>query len=430
MGWPTGLSVHTEGHAITGLRSNLDGRSVVSALRMADVSSLSAPGVLLVTPWYGGTSNGVALVVECVAQSLHEAGVSVVVLEMVGDGWFPQIRRGASGEEVLSVCVRDLETAHTVRRRLAARVRGAMAACAIRWLIHRRALRIAHFHYCFPEYDVVRRIVQRARLPIIATFHGSDLGVNLDDPRARSATERLLRAATVVTTVSDSLRGRLVEMFPFTAPIARTVHNAVPVGFLRSAGTRNSPQDIDVLFAGNLITRKGVDVLLRALAAMREQGLALQAMIVGHGTERASLELLAAELGLTDAVRFVGRQERDVLVTLFQRARVAVVPSRAEPFGLVLVEAMVCGAAVVASDVGGIPEIAAKTGGVALVPPEDPAELARAIALLLNDPARRDRVAREAQSRALRAFAPSTMCNAYASAYRSALDMDDTHTPG
>lgn len=393
---------------------------------MADASRPSAPGVLLVTPWYGGTSNGVAVVVESLAQSLHQAEVPVLVVELVGDGWLPQIRRGTAGEEILSTCVRNPGAARSLARRLAAHMRGAIAAVVIRRMIRRRRLRVAHFHYFFPEHDVVRRIVQRARLPIVATFHGNDLGVNMDDPPARSATERLLRAAAAVTTVSDALGRRLVEIFPFAASVKRTVHNAIPAGFLYSAGMRDAPlRDIDVLFAGNLIPRKGVDILLHALRIVRERRPALRAAIAGHGTEQQSLESLATELALTDAVRFTGRQERHALVRLFQRARVAVVPSRAEPFGLVVVEAMVCGAAVVASNVGGIPEIALETGGIALVPPEDPVELARAIASLLDEPALRDRVADEARSRALAAFAPSTIRDAYASVYRSALGMDD-----
>lgn len=401
---------------------------------MADESPAGVPGVLLVTQWYGGTSNGVALVVESLAQSLRRAGIPVVVLELVGDGWRPRTRRGTAEEEILSLCIRDPGAAGALPRRIAAHARTAIAGVAMRRAIRRRALGVAHFHYGFVEYDVVRRIVERAHLPIVATFHGNDLGANMDDPPTRAAIERLVRAASVVTTVSDALGRRLIELFPFAASIARTIHNAVPAGFLHAVDARRSDRDpardIDVLFAGNLIPRKGVDVLLRALALARERRPTLNAVIAGHGTERAALESLAAQLALTDVVRFVGQQERDALVALFRRARVAAVPSRAEPFGLVLVEAMVCGAAVVASDVGGIPEIAAQTGGVTLVPPEDPAALASAIVALLDDPERRDRTAADARTRAVADFSPGTIRASYERAYRAAVGMDGARTPG
>ena len=401
---------------------------------VADGVDAATPGVLLVTLWYGGTSNGVALVVESLAQSLHHAGVPVVVLELVGDGWLPRTRPGTAGEEILSVCIRDPGTATTLPRRIAAHARAAIADFVVRRAVRRRALGVAHFHYGFAEYDVVRRIVQRAHLPIVATFHGNDLGINTDDPPTRGAIERLVRAASVATTVSDALGRRLVEIFPFAAPIARTIHNAVPAGFLHAVDAQrsdaDSARDIDVLFAGNLIPRKGVDVLLRALAIVRERRPTLSAVIAGHGTESAALESLAAQLALTDAVRFVGRQERDALVALFRRARVAAVPSRAEPFGLVVVEAMVCGTAVVASEVGGIPEIAAQTGGVMLVPPDDPAALAHAIVTLLDDPVRRETSATTARANARRAFGPETIRDHYIDAYRVAVGMDGTMTPG
>lgn len=401
---------------------------------VADGPDAAVAGVLLVTLWYGGTSNGVALVVESLAQSLHRAGVPVVVLELASDGLLPRTRRGTAGEEILSVCIRDPDAAATLPRRLAARVRTAIADVVVRRAVRRRTLGVAHFHYGFAEYDVVRRIVQRAHLPIVATFHGNDLGVNTDDPPTRGAIERLVRAASVVTTVSDALGRRLVEIFPFAVPIARTIHNAVPAGFLHAVDAQrldpSAARDIDVLFAGNLIPRKGVDVLLRALAIVRDRWPTLRAVIAGHGTERTELESLTAQLALTEAVCFVGRQERDALVALFGRARIAAVPSRAEPFGLVVVEAMVCGAAVIASEVGGIPEIAAQTGGVTLVPPDDPAALADAIVTLLDDPLRRETSATAARANARLTFAPETIRDEYIDAYRVAVGMDATMTPG
>jgi len=414
--------LHTQGHPSCVLANSVNDRSVES--------DRAEPGVLLVSTWYGGPNNGVGLVVESLAQSLHRAGTAVAVLELLGDGWRPRIRRGTAGEEILSVCFRDPGSTRSTVRRLVAHARLIVAARAVRRLVRRRALRVAHFHYSFAEYDLVRAIVTRLGLSIVATFHGNDLGVNMDDSPTRAATERLLRAAAVATTVSASLGRRLVELFPFVTPIARTIHNAIPQAFLTAMGRGASPKrDIDVLFAGNLIPRKGVDVLLAALPRACDRRSELRVVVAGDGPERTALESLAASLGLRDVVRFVGQQDREAVVGLFQRARVAVVPSRAEPFGLVVVEAMAAGARVVASDVGGIPEIAAETGGALLVPPDDPEALARAIVQALGDPAG-DAVAAAASERALTAFSPDVIRAEYDEVYRVAAGMDCAHTLG
>lgn len=414
--------MHTQGQPACTGQIRLNDRSVEE--------SRSELGALLISSWYGGSNNGVALVVESLAQSLVRSGTPVAVLEVVGDGWRPRMSRGTAGEEILTVCIRDPGAATSPIRKVAARLRALIAARAIRALVRRRGLRVAHFHYSFAEYDVVRPIVVRLALPIVTTFHGNDLGVNMADPPTRAATERLLRAAAVATTVSASLGRRLIELFPFVSPRARVVHNAIPQAFLDALQASPSPRrDVDVLFAGNLIPRKGVDVLLRALPDVRNRHPSLRVVIAGDGTERGSLETLSASLGLTDTVSFVGQQRREEIGRLFQRARVVVVPSRAEPFGLVVVEAMAAGAHVVASDVGGIPEIAAATGGVLLVAPDDPAALARALVTALDDPNGAS-IAAEASARARATFSPEAVCADYLDAYRAALGMDCALTRG
>src|SRR5690348_16536145 len=80
--WIRALPLHTQGQP-SGVEANgLNDRSVVD--------SRTAPGALLITTWYGGPNNGVGLVVESLAQSLHQAGASVAVLELLGDGWLPR----------------------------------------------------------------------------------------------------------------------------------------------------------------------------------------------------------------------------------------------------------------------------------------------------------------------------------------------------
>jgi glycosyltransferase involved in cell wall biosynthesis len=136
------------------------------------------------------------------------------------------------------------------------------------------------------------------------------------------------------------------------------------------------PQAIatDLVFVGELRVLKGVDVLLDALAQLAREGRALSATIVGDGPDAAAFRAQAERLGLT-AVRFAGAMPARAAFAL---GRCLVVPSRAESLPYIVLEAAAAGVPLIASNVGGIPEIFGSQSG-RLVPPADAAALARAL---------------------------------------------------
>lgn len=380
------------------------------------------PPTLVVTAWYGDPSNGVAMVAESVVHSIRAAGGRAAVLRVVGDGWLPRARKGPSGETILTVCIRDPKAAKSRWRRAVARIRLAVVATAVRRIVRHERLRIAHFHFAFPEYGPLVDVVRRVGLVPVATFHGSDLVVNMGDPRTRAATEHLLRMSGAATAVSNAQRLRLEHYFPFVARRATTVYNAVPERFLQLALTAPArDRDIDVLFVGNLVHRKGVDVLLRALSRVLARRSMTRLTIAGDGVERAALEKLASELGVASRVEFLGRRTSEELVELYSRARVLAVPSRHEAFGLVVVEASACGAAVVGTKVGGIPEIISPGETGMLVAPNDPDALATALLAVLDDERYRNAIAMAGRRRALARFTPDAILREYAAVFRRAL---------
>jgi len=374
----------------------------------------------MVTPWYGGSGGGVAVMTETLVHSLQEAGVRCVVAELVGDGWWPHTRLGAHGELIVSLCIRQPDPRRSRTRGALAGFRTELAQRTVRHLVRAHGLRTAHFHYVMPAYSILERICRESRLVTLATFHGSDVSA-LVEPDARSTAAQLLRSCAAVTTVSAALRRRLSGSFPYAASTAQVIHNSYSTEFADIAqSVRATRRDIEVLFVGNLNASKGVDVLLGAIAVLRHRGTEVHAMIAGDGPDRRDLESLARGLDLGSLVTFVGRQDRAVLPSLFSRTRLLVVPSRAEGFGLVILEGQLCGAAVIASDVGGIPEVLRHGRTGLLFRPEDPVSLADAIALLQASPALRDNLAAAGRARALREFSPGRMANKYASLYREA----------
>jgi len=161
---------------------------------------------------------------------------------------------------------------------------------------------------------------------------------------------------------------------------------------------------------------KGIDVLLRALSLLQAPRPSLD--LVGIGWEENRLRELARRLSLGDRVRFRGQLDRDELAGCLVGATVFVLPSRSENFPLAILEAMHAGVAVVTTRVGGIPE-AVRNGLEALVvPPEDPAALAEALARALNDRALRQRLTAAAAVRA-KSFTWERAASEYESLYTS-----------
>jgi len=140
------------------------------------------------------------------------------------------------------------------------------------------------------------------------------------------------------------------------------------------------------VFVGRLVKAKGVDVLLRAFARLHARLPYASLDVVGDGVERAPLEAMSHSLGLAKVVRFHGAQLRVQAEMIASKAWVQVVPSLwAEPFGLVAIEAMMRGAAVVASASGGLAEIVRNEATGLLVPPGEVTALANALHRVLSD---------------------------------------------
>jgi glycosyltransferase involved in cell wall biosynthesis len=167
---------------------------------------------------------------------------------------------------------------------------------------------------------------------------------------------------------------------------------------------------------GRLDRLKGVDLQVAAWTQVRRELPDAILLVVGEGPERASLEHAAA--ALAGAVRFLGFRED--IDRLLWAADVAVLSSRQEALSLAAVEAMAAGLPVVATDVGGSPEVVRDGVTGLIVPPEDPASLARALITLLGDPPLRARLAERADQAATELDLP-TFAARLEAAYRAVL---------
>ena len=190
----------------------------------------------------------------------------------------------------------------------------------------------------------------------------------------------------------------------------------VPQGVCPLSGERD-PEPGTVLFIGRLDPEKGVDVLLRAAGEVLGSLPEAKFLIAGTGKLEESLKQQARGLG--DAVEFLGYVADPG--PLYRRAAVVVVPSLYEPFGLVALEGMVCGRAVVVSRTGGLAEIVSDGNDGLLVPPGDAHALARAVSRLLNDGALQASLGEAGRRTCVERFTWDAVAKGYLAGYREVL---------
>jgi glycogen(starch) synthase len=191
---------------------------------------------------------------------------------------------------------------------------------------------------------------KRADARLFVTEHATFLDRMLDEPDGRAAYAEVLAAAEAFFVVGDLLRRQLADAFPRHADKLRALPNPIDFDVPRPAPVTALRR---WLFVGGLIERKGVRWLLEAFAICRGDDPALTLTLVGDGELRPELEERTAQLGLADAVTFLGAVPPDVALRLMREHDVLVHPSRYETFGVTVVEAVAAGLPVIVTRCGG-----------------------------------------------------------------------------
>ena len=235
-----------------------------------------------------------------------------------------------------------------------------------------------------------------------------------------------VRWADAITCCSDAVRQFVLARMNGQAPKFSTIHNGVDLEtFNRPRAT--SRAELNLREGGFVIgtvsrldePKKGLAVMLRALAnlAGRDGLPSWQWLLVGDGPARDRLRSLASELGLPGQVLFAGM--RDDVASVLPMMDIFVCPSLYEGFGIAIVEAMAAGRPVVASAVGGIPEIVVHEDTGFLVPPGDAAALAGALATLLTHPGQARAMGARGQARVRERFSIETAVQQHQQLYES-----------
>jgi len=220
------------------------------------------------------------------------------------------------------------------------------------------------------------------------------------------------KSISKVIAVSEFVRMETASVFPFSPNQIVTVYNGVEptnsekgsIPDIRST-LKISKNSFIIMAAAWLNEIKGIHILIESLPKVMEAGVDnVETIIVGEGPEKPRLEELARSLGIVEKVHFLGW--RDDVPALIKQSDIIVVPSICkEAFPYFVLEAMVAGKPIVASNMGGIPElIGGEPAAGMLVPPGDPKHLAESIMRLIKDSQKRQSISLEAQRKTLNQF--------------------------
>ena len=226
------------------------------------------------------------------------------------------------------------------------------------------------------------------------------------------------RIASISTTTRDSLvhdyhiPGDKIEVIP----VGVDRETFKPLALERIGGS--------LLFVGRLCPRKGLDHLIEAVGIVKREFPGIKLYVVGEGSLRCELERQVVLSGLDSNVFFLGRVSDDELVKWYNMVEVFVLPALFEGFGIVCLEAMACGTPVITTRVPGVVDIISDKPPNRLVPPEDPASLARAILEFFNQRKSRGPAGEHSREDDLERFDWSSICGSFMELYRTVLEND------
>jgi len=249
---------------------------------------------------------------------------------------------------------------------------------------------VINIHYPGPHSFFISRFIRQSKrsIRLVLSFHGSDVtGIGLLSSFSRYRWRQILKSNAIVVACSEDLGIRLDSLFGNTVD-RHIIYNGIDVdSFVDSASTGVTFTHRIILSVGKFVHLKGQDVLIEAFASIAHLYNDVKLVFVGASGESLPALQSMAKLKLgDDRVEFLTEVPHMDIATQYKSASMFVLPSRQEAFGIVLLEAAAFGLPVVASSVGGIPELLNSSDVGLLVDSDDPSGLAACIQKLLDNP--------------------------------------------
>lgn len=266
---------------------------------------------------------------------------------------------------------------------------------ALRQAVRRFSPDVLHVQCFGPNGVYATTLSLLTGVPLVVTLQGETM---MDDHDAFGVSSTLraglragLRRAAAVTGCSQHTLDDAVARFGLAPGAGEVVFNGVDLDLAPAPTTTTHPGRY-VAALGRLVHNKGFDLLVRAFALVAQRHPDVTLRIGGSGPAESELRRIVAELGLDGRVELLGRLTREEVAAVMAGADVFVMPSRLEPFGIVILEAWRAGTPVIATTVGGPPEFVQEDVTGLLADPVDTDLLAEKLDRLLSDAALRDRL--------------------------------------
>lgn len=289
----------------------------------------------------------------------------------------------------------------------------AEAGVLVRWMLRHEVSHV-HVHFANPAATVALIAASSGLVTYSLSVHGPDEFYNIN----QDLIPEKVRNAVFARCISFYCRSQLQRVSPYADwdkfPIVRCGVD------LSKFSLRTDPANAvpEILCVGRLVPAKGQHLLLKACHALREQGVKFHVTLVGGGPDRESLERLAHQLGLQDAVTFTGPVGQDAIHAHYDKADIFALPSFAEGLPVVLMEAMAKGIPCVTTSITGIPELVRDGETGLLAPASDWEGLADAIRRLIEDAPLRKRLGTAAREIVVREYDVFKNCASMAEAFR------------
>jgi glycosyltransferase involved in cell wall biosynthesis len=212
-------------------------------------------------------------------------------------------------------------------------------------------------HYFYPDGVAAAMLGQTLGRPVVISARGTDVNLISNFAAPRRQFLQAAEFAHAIIAVSDALRRRMIDI-GIAAEKIIVLRNGVDAALFAPLDRQRVRRDLGItrqtmVAVGNVLESKGQDIAIRSLTHLDDTEL----LIVGTGSDEKKFAGLAESLGVANRVRFVGRVPHEELARYFNAADVSVLASMREGWPNVLLESLACGTPVVASNVGGVPEI-------------------------------------------------------------------------
>ena len=363
--------------------------------------------VLFVVPW--DNIGGVSHVVNRVAEHLRAQGHGVYFL-LPGNQETPTEDVSLAGFPAFRLNLRvPVIPGRQTRSRTAFTLMFPLTLMRLSGLLRRLRIDVVNVHFPGGSGVYFAALRRLGLVRLVTSIHGADLLPNGARPSTMlPGISALLEASDALVSPSDSYRNAVREAWPELTRPMRTIPNGIDpdeLGYV--AGTPDTTEEPPFVFSIlQMVHYKGVDILIRAFAALCADYPSLTLQLASDGPQREDYERLAASLGVADRIRFLGFLQRPAVSAKLRACTLFVLPSRtnSESFGIAAAEAMAVDRATIASRIGGLPELIEDGVSGLLVPPGDVEALSAAMRRVLDDPTVRERFGRAGGERIRRQF--------------------------